>query len=370
MTRSEKILTPTLFASRSTGVDALTLKARMAASQACACATSPRVTAPTPRLTTLAPTVSFPNIWTESRSASAVPWTSPLTTSVTCWNEGCASPSSPSCPCAAAAVSSPVVFSLLPTPLAPAPAFAPAPRLLFRFGFFFELAGFASTIASASVPARRCSARSILATHTFLARSSDGITCRSSPAVGAPLSPAISAGSAGPIRLMALPEPSRRARTLPNVVPTAMASPTLSSPLWRRTLASTPCPRSTRASTTVPTPAPSCWTARSSISASRRSASSSSRKPCPFTAATSTHCTVPPTSSSSTPSATSACRTRCGCAVGRSHLVTAITTGTCAARACASASRVCGMTPSSAATTTTATSVTAAPRARIALNAA
>src|SRR5215213_11505445 len=43
----------------------------------------------------------------------------------------------------------------------------------------------------------------------------------------------------------------------------------------------------------------------------------------------------------------------------------ATTMGTCAARACSIASMVCGMTPSSAATTRTTTSVAFAPRARI-----
>ena len=48
----------------------------------------------------------------------------------------------------------------------------------------------------------------------------------------------------------------------------------------------------------------------------------------------------------------------------------ATTIGTLAARACSMASIVCGMTPSSAATTRTTTSVALAPRARIAVNAA
>ena len=54
---------------------------------------------------------------------------------------------------------------------------------------------------------------------------------------------------------------------------------------------------------------------------------------------------------------------------GRSILFTATTIGTCAAFACEIDSFVCGMTPSSAATTRTAMSVTFAPRARISVNA-
>ena len=61
--------------------------------------------------------------------------------------------------------------------------------------------------------------------------------------------------------------------------------------------------------------------------------------------------------------------TRSGFASGRSILLTATTIGTSAARACEIDSFVCGMTPSSAATTSTAMSVTFAPRARIAVNA-
>ena len=58
-----------------------------------------------------------------------------------------------------------------------------------------------------------------------------------------------------------------------------------------------------------------------------------------------------------------------GSAAGTSILFTATTIGTPAAFACEIDSRVCGMTPSSAATTRTAMSVTFAPRARMAVNA-
>ena len=55
--------------------------------------------------------------------------------------------------------------------------------------------------------------------------------------------------------------------------------------------------------------------------------------------------------------------------LGRSILLSATTIGTSAALAWAMASIVCGITPSSAATTRTTMSVTLAPRARIAVNA-
>ena len=62
--------------------------------------------------------------------------------------------------------------------------------------------------------------------------------------------------------------------------------------------------------------------------------------------------------------------TRSGSACGLSHLLMATTMGALPAFACWIASRVCGMTPSSAATTRTTISVTLAPLARIAVNAA
>ena len=62
-------------------------------------------------------------------------------------------------------------------------------------------------------------------------------------------------------------------------------------------------------------------------------------------------------------------RTRCGSAPGLSILLMATMRGTSAALAWLMASTVCGITPSSAATTSTTMSVTLAPRARMAVNA-
>ena len=81
------------------------------------------------------------------------------------------------------------------------------------------------------------------------------------------------------------------------------------------------------------------------------------------------NCTSPPNSSGTTLSATSSCLTRSGFASPLSILLIATTIGTLPALACAIASRVCGITPSSAATTSTTMSVTFAPRARIAVKA-
>ena len=77
----------------------------------------------------------------------------------------------------------------------------------------------------------------------------------------------------------------------------------------------------------------------------------------------------PPKSSATKPYSVSCPRTFCGSAPSLSILFTATTIGTSAACAWLSASIVCGFTPSSAATTSTAMSVTLAPRARMAVNA-
>ena len=77
----------------------------------------------------------------------------------------------------------------------------------------------------------------------------------------------------------------------------------------------------------------------------------------------------PPYSSGTRPYSVSWPRTLVGSAPTLSILFTATTTGTSAAVAWLSASMVCGITPSSAATTSTAMSVDLAPRARMAVNA-
>ena len=74
-------------------------------------------------------------------------------------------------------------------------------------------------------------------------------------------------------------------------------------------------------------------------------------------------------SSGTRPTSESCWRTRSGLAVGLSTLFTATTIGTFAAFTWSIASRVWGMTPSSAATTRMTMSVTLAPRARIAVKA-
>ena len=86
-------------------------------------------------------------------------------------------------------------------------------------------------------------------------------------------------------------------------------------------------------------------------------------------AETSTNSNVPPYSEGTMPSSTICVRTRTGSASSLSTLFTATMIGTPAAFAWSSASTVCGITPSSAATTSTTMSVIFAPRARMAVNA-
>ena len=73
----------------------------------------------------------------------------------------------------------------------------------------------------------------------------------------------------------------------------------------------------------------------------------------------------PPQSSASRPRSASCCLMRSGWASGLSILLMATMIGTLAALAWSMASSVCGITPSSAATTSTTMSVTLAPRARM-----
>ena len=91
--------------------------------------------------------------------------------------------------------------------------------------------------------------------------------------------------------------------------------------------------------------------------------------PCFFSAEISAAGVSPPQSSSSTPWSASSFLTRSTLALGLSILLIATTIGTFAALAWSIASIVCGITPSSAATTSTTMSVTLAPRARIAVKA-
>ena len=146
-------------------------------------------------------------------------------------------------------------------------------------------------------------------------------------------------------------------------------SPFFRVPCWIRTVAITPSPASMYDSRQVPAAGRSGSAVSSSTSATSTRVSSSSVIPCPVTALVSTNWTSPPWSSGNSCSANSCCRVRATFAFGMSTLLMATTILTSAARAWAIASWVCGITPSVAATTITAMSVTFAPRARILVNA-
>ena len=147
-------------------------------------------------------------------------------------------------------------------------------------------------------------------------------------------------------------------------------SPIFSVPRWTSTVATGPRPRSSLASITAPSAARSGLALRSRSSACSRIASSSLSRLMPLVAETSMASVSPPRSSTWISCCSSSVLTRVGLASPLSILLIATMIGTCAALACAMASTVCGMTPSSAATTRMTMSVTLAPRARIAVKAA
>src|SRR3546814_314491 len=127
-------------------------------------------------------------------------------------------------------------------------------------------------------------------------------------------------------------------------------------------------PIATRTDTLVPyttlfrsRPAATAWS--SSTSDCSEIASSSASTPCPDLAESSTIWVSPPNSSATTSCPSSSFLTRDGPASVLSILLIATIPGTPAALACCTASTVCGITPSSAATTSTTMSVSFAPRA-------
>ena len=148
-----------------------------------------------------------------------------------------------------------------------------------------------------------------------------------------------------------------------------MMSPTLSVPVWMRAVATGPRPLSSCASTIVPTALRFGFALSSCRSATSRTISISSSRPWRLLAETGTSGTSPPYSSTTMPASVSSVLTRSGLESGLSILLSAMMIGTFAALAWLIASSVWGMTPSSAATTTIAMSVTFAPRARMAVNA-
>ena len=202
-----------------------------------------------------------------------------------------------------------------------------------------------------------------------LALRSSGTTIISSPALGVPDRPRTSTGAEGPAAGTSMPFSSCIARTRPNSWPVRIISPRCNSPPCTSTVATGPLPLSSLASMTVPEAGPSGTALSSRISAVREMLSSRPSIPSPVIADRLTNMVSPPHSSGITSNLDNSCLTRSGSASGLSILLIATINGTEPALACWIASSVCGITPSSAATTRMTISVTLAPRARIAVNA-
>ena len=162
---------------------------------------------------------------------------------------------------------------------------------------------------------------------------------------------------------------SNIARTFPYTAPTTKKSPTCRVPFCTSTVATGPRPLSTRDSSTVPLAGASGSAFNSSRSPTSKIISRSFGTFCFVFAETST-ITVSPPHSSGINLRSASCRfTRSGSAPGLSILLIATMIFVFAACACAIASSVCGITPSSALTTSTTISVTFAPRERMRVNA-
>ncbi len=173
----------------------------------------------------------------------------------------------------------------------------------------------------------------------------------------------ISTGVDGSAVLISLPLSSTILRTRPWLAPTTIESDVLRVPFWTMIVATGPLPLSKRASTTVPV----AWRFGLALSSCKSAinwmVSKRSSTPRPVRAEISTNGTSPLYSSETMPRSMSSLLTRSGLALGLSILLMAMIIGTLAALAWSMASLVCGMTPSSAATTIMTMSVICAPRA-------
>ena len=156
---------------------------------------------------------------------------------------------------------------------------------------------------------------------------------------------------------------------LPIDVPTTIVSPTSSLPLWTNTDAIGPFALSSLASITAPLACLFGFTFRSCISETRSTISSNWSMFIFCFADISTNTVFPPHSSGTNSYCINSCFTLSGLAPGTSILFIATIIGIPAAFAWFIASTVWGITPSSAATTSIATSVIWAPLARMLVNA-
>ena len=140
-------------------------------------------------------------------------------------------------------------------------------------------------------------------------------------------------------------------------------------PFCTRTVATGPFPLSSSASIIRPLAARFGFAFSSLTSAVRRIISSRESIPSCVCADTGTKIVLPPQSSGTSSCSASSCFTLSMFALGLSILLIATIISVPAAFAWLMASTVCGITPSSAATTRIAISVAFAPRIRIAVNA-
>ena len=202
------------------------------------------------------------------------------------------------------------------------------------------------------------------------ARRSSDTALKMSPPTGTSPRPVISTGTLGPASFTRRPRSSIMERTRPTVVPATMVSPAWRVPFCTSTVATGPMPLSRRASMTVPLAARSGLAFSSIMSAVSRIISSKSSMPCLVWAETGMQGVSPPHSSGTSSYSVSCSFTRSGLAPSLSILLMATMMDTPAALAWLMASTVWGMMPSSAATTSTAMSVTWAPRARMVVKAA
>ncbi len=178
--------------------------------------------------------------------------------------------------------------------------------LMMRLSAFLPSAGICMNVSSETrcepVAAMRTSRRRVLRfSAVSRATRSSLTTIIVSPAAGTSCKPITSTGIEGPAFLTCLPRSSMSARTLPNVPPTTMMSPTRSVPFWTSTVATAPRPRWSADSMTTPVARRFLLARSSRMSASSSTVSSKPSMPSPVLAETGTISILPPQSTGCRP---------------------------------------------------------------------
>ena len=204
---------------------------------------------------------------------------------------------------------------------------------------------------------------------TLLASFSLSNAMNLSPATGTSSIPVTSTGLDGSADTISLPVSSLKVLTFPENDPTTIGSPNLKVPFCINNVTTGPIFLSSLASITEPIAYLWGFAFKSNPSESKLILSSSSSIPCPVWALIFTNIVSPPQDSGVRPNSLISLIIFSILMFGLSILLTATIIGTPAALAWSTASLVWGITPSSAATTIIAISVTDAPRALIAVNA-